>query len=235
MTICCINPDTKTVTKYVKIRLRGAVEERKISHIGDTAHYYSSDVGSTKRGYGLLGIGFYSSNPTGAEEPLALQLEDKVTLDGKNTEFPKSTSHFNVDAMVQVSPKGRLIMEEGSKITGFKASNFACIPIMMYECATFIMKGGEISGTAHYAATYPVVCITYAPKKDDTKTLPATVSINGGVFKNNTYNEEPIPNYIVWGGTGSKWIISVPENDPETTIHFTDIIQFKALVALETN
>jgi hypothetical protein len=218
MNITCFYGD------YTKIRLRGAGAERKISHDGSTNIYSFYTPTTNAIGYGLLSVGFWYNR----EYPyahLALQIEDKVTLDGKNEKFNNNAA-LNLRGMVQVWQNCRFIMEEGSKITGFVANASSTIyaPVMLRNNSAFYMRGGEISDTTLSSAGG--VIVNYHSQGGTTQLPVVIFDKTGGVFKNTRYNGSSVPTCIGWSYNDK---IGVPENDSATRIFFTSKEEFDAL------
>jgi hypothetical protein len=220
ISLTCWNAD------YVKVRLRGVAAERKISHDGSTDRYNNANANALSSdgiGNGLLNVGWALNVGFGlTAKHVALQIEDKVTLDGKNEVF-NTNSSLGLQSMVNVWQGCRFVMEEGSRITGHKAGadNYSLGNlIILAQDSAFFMKGGEISGNTRYDADGAM--ISFVPTAG-----PYELVFNktGGVFRDNTFNGAS-KNYIMWD---YYWTISVPENDSATQISFTTWEEFDVL------
>ena len=138
--------------------------------------------------------------------------------------------------MVNVEKNCRFIMEEGSKITRYKAKSTSSVPVLLQPYSAFLMRGGEISDTQLYDNTGAIVNITpYIQWTDfgnkipnDEMTMPVTFAKTGGVFRNNTFESTP-QNYITWG-TNAAYKIIVQENNAETEIAFSWVSEFLQLI-----
>jgi hypothetical protein len=238
MNLLCMST-SYTTADYVRIRLRGAGAERKISHDETTTVYtYPSEVAnSMTNNTGLLNVGWEGvSGQPEFDSIIDLQIEDKVTLDGKNEKFNNNAA-LDLRGMVQVSRNCRFIMEEGSKITGFvaKGETVFFTPVVVRNYGAFYMRGGEISNTT-LAGTGGAIVVLYPSGVpgdsggDIDKYYPMTVKKTGGVFKNTRYNGSPNPSYIYWANLGlAGGKITVAENDSETQIVFTTLREFQDL------
>jgi hypothetical protein len=175
---------------------------------------------------GLLNVGMrIGLDGTFLVKCVALQIEDKATLDGKNERL-----NSGLDSLVLITQRCRLIMEEGSKITGYVAGNsaegHAAVVLKMNSGnpVWFFMRGGEISGNTLYDDKGGVINISNTAK------VCVNFHKTGGVFRNNKYGSTP-QNYITWNERSKK--ITVTENDAETEIYFTTRDEFEAIATAQ--
>jgi hypothetical protein len=214
---------------YVKIRLRGAGEERKIGHDGSfwTIHdsVYPGYNPGTNRNGGVLSVG--GNNKT---KYVALHLEDKATLDG--SDMKSTEAEYGLYNMVSIFENCQFTMEEGSKIMRFtphpamggaEHGTEGISVVVLYNGGAFYMKGGEISDTVITSAGASVINVS-AHINNGKLIFHKT----GGVFKNTTCGGEPAPTYIIWRTRANK--MTVAENDATTEIYFTTRAEFEALI-----
>jgi hypothetical protein len=211
---------------YVKIRLRGAGTERRITHNGDTTRYHAIGTSGSNMGNGLLNVGYKYGSSTPPKH-VALQIENNLTLDGKHTGFINKGDGIDISGMVDVWKCCQFIMEEGSRITRYKAfhSGTTATPVVLQESGAFFMRGGEISDTQFYNDTGAIVYINVAVVSEKTKTKPVFFGKTGGVFRNNTFGGTT-QNYIIWKSRKK----TVLENDSATQIVFNSITEFEELM-----
>jgi hypothetical protein len=210
-----------TANRNVTFRLRGVKERREISHdknfvVGSTAvKYYHSSLNNGSGYEGFINVGIDKST---LESGITLQLEDKITLKGREI---TSTDHYR--NVVQVGQSAnKLVMKDGSQITGYKASctlpNYTVIYLKAKAnnktiIGTFCMEGGEIIGN-DVSDKYPNILFSAAFEKNltpDTYTFIKT----GGYIGNNKSNEE-IKSIIQLGNNAnSQKIITI--TDPNKT------------------
>jgi hypothetical protein len=198
---------------WVKIRLRGAAEERRIYHReNDLSYYYTSDNGSTSRpsySAGLLSIG--GGRQAAGYSHITLQIEDKITLDGQNrTLHPESST---IKDMVSINRYCTFIMEAGSKITGFKAlTNEAYVFTTNVNTNAFYMRGGEICNNTLIDKNQTLIRMA-CNSADNTAIVQFHKT--GGVFYGNTTN------ILCQGFINSIYKLFLPDNDSTTQYHFT--------------
>jgi hypothetical protein len=192
-----------TSADYVKIRLRAYGGERRISHDGTTDIY--GKTGNDNYHYGLLNIG-ETRNPVASSPYLAFQIEDNVTLDGKNTKF-NTGSQLNLKYMIAIFTNSAFIMEEGSRITGFVPA-YEGVPLIAfgYDNSAFYMKGGSIDhNTGFSASQYQPLFSTVDSSMETTAALE--FHRTGGVFSG---NDTVLLNLFAWSAGGS-YGVSLPD------------------------
>ena len=160
---CYLNPN-EALADYVRIRLRGYGAERRITHERtNTSYVYQKDGSSyLPHGDGFLNIGVKPNDYTGKNH-LALHLED-LTIDaeeGADGNFPGSLGP-RISSMVYVGPNCALVMEEGSKLTGFNGSGFSgYYPVYLYYYGRFELNGGALTSMTEIPALIGMAYVAY--------------------------------------------------------------------------
>jgi hypothetical protein len=143
----------------VKITLRGHGTERKISWDG------TSKTGMYGYGQGLFTL--WNNN--------ALILDDKITLDGKNTGLDIGMSNHELPIIYMFN--AHLTMNAGSKITGVKAPGYGAVTVPMTVTGSITLAGGEISGNT----------VMYGIRAGEASYPPSyTFTMTSGAIKNNS-------------------------------------------------
>ena len=110
------------------------------------------------------------------ENGVTLILDEDLILSGKNN---------NTASLVQVNSGGKLILNQGVKITGNTSSTFSSGSGVFVNGGTFTMNGGEISGNNSYTYFYSSGG-SYLSKGGGVSVIYGNFTMNGGEISGNT-------------------------------------------------
>jgi hypothetical protein len=207
----CVYLMAEKSKENVKFRLRGGGgdEER---NIGFNAQKSSSDnpfmyaANNTTTGLtaylGIFNVGMAAS-ASGTTKQIILSLENNITIQGQvaDTKFR---------SVIQILANSRLILEAGSKITGYDASNYASGALVYIHnpsnaTTRFIMRGGSITGNTAYNTTSNSIFIAFSGSTGNSRFIK-----NGGIIDGNFDKDGNPCNIVKFSTTNIRAVDSNP-------------------------
>jgi hypothetical protein len=185
--------------EYIRIRIRGYGEERKITHDWST-HNGSVNKGgySMSANDAFLSIGSPSTDSPYVLNHLEIRLEKNITIDagsGTNPYFPNRSKPPLIASMVNISEGNTLVMEAGSKLTNYSYT-VAQGPLFQMTAVTlrggvFELRDGEISNILGHGN----IVFCYDGSSSGGAYHTGTFIYYNGVFSGNTGNEIAVGSY----------------------------------------
>jgi hypothetical protein len=222
-----------TADNAVTVRLRGGgAAERKITY-NDTGALYRDQTlmyesGETNYNFGFIIVGYQLSLNTYF---VTLALENNITVSGDNNVF--TSGDFGVLYLVTVASRAKLVMRDGSRLTGYvyNTSVLAAVGLLEVKCSyianfvntgKFEMRGGEITGNnVGGGSSYANVLISlYGGDKDSLPNIAHCFEKTGGKIYGN--NNDYLLLGVTGGTTPSYQYYHIPESEGAWTVSESD-------------